>query len=996
MTEQQTDTEGGIPVSKKELPERKKPLVPVVAAVRRVRTLAGVKRFGAPINTPIVRDPVTGKLKAVKEDTAKARIGGEKTDSTASPKSAEKPKAQVKKPSDSKKSGSSKSSYSDMTMQEISDAMVDLDSKSPEWSKLKAEYDKKYDERAASKTAANEKTVKSTPAPELSDSPGPDDVRLSVPMKSVGFSSLDKNDNFNTGDKRNSVEHWVSGAAARKIRVGFDDDGNMVIAGKRRDIAKWGADWDTEPLLDTIKDPKSYGSHDLKHDGASWTAKSKRESTDKVAKTSKKSPDNGIEKLTKELTAEPERRREDVDIADAIKELAAKSAPKTSTSEESEQFEARKQAFKDFKSKLGKDSYSSVEKLKENATKAAEGYSSEELQSIAWTAGQAFGEHKLGSILRNLASDKSKLKSTETKSSAKAAKSSSYSKYSDQTLLDTVEKLSKTDPNSSEWPALYKELSKRGLADKAAKSSKTSYSDMTMQEISDAMVDLDSKSPEWSKLKAEYDKKYDERAASKTAANEKTVKSTPAPELSDSPGPDDVRLSVPMKSVGFSSLDKNDNFNTGDKRNSVEHWVSGAAARKIRVGFDDDGNMVIAGKRRDIAKWGADWDTEPLLDTIKDPKSYGSHDLKHDGASWTAKSSTSKTKPTSASQMSDDELLASYEESLKNPPTTHKAMAHQDFVKDEITKRKLKVASTKTTGKPGEAKSGATTSFVQGKQTALGKVNTAAKKGDPEHTTPKKTFADGTTPAVGQRVTDASGRAGEVVETYQAYTKVKWDDSKGSGQSVANSKLNSSATGKKSLPTKPTKPATAENKTSSTMKSTSTTKPTAAAQKKLNPKTAGVVSDLIEGHKFSNNKIRNSKDISLYLDEHQEYNSGPNSLTESEYDDAFNAVASKLGIAVGKNTPPKASTPAAKSSETKAAAPSAKESAGKSFYGNISSWSDAEIRNELKIRQKMKMNPSDPMYAIITDDDSQKQTSQRISELQAELKKRKGSSEKKN
>ena len=52
--------------------------------VRKVRTQAGVKRYGAPIGTPIVADPVTGKFKAVTKgvarlDSAKGgRAGGSK------------------------------------------------------------------------------------------------------------------------------------------------------------------------------------------------------------------------------------------------------------------------------------------------------------------------------------------------------------------------------------------------------------------------------------------------------------------------------------------------------------------------------------------------------------------------------------------------------------------------------------------------------------------------------------------------------------------------------------------------------------------------------------------------------------------------------------------------------------------------------------------------------------------------------------------------------
>lgn len=88
-----------------------------------------------------------------------------------------------------------------------------------------------------------------------------------------------------------------------------------------------------------------------------------------------------------------------------------------------------------------------------------------------------------------------------------------------------------------------------------------------------------------------------------------------------------------------------------------------------------------------------------------------------------------------------------------------------------------------------EAKTAAA-GFVSDKYKAIGKINLKAKGKDPERFEPKVTFADGTTPAKGTKVVDKDGREGEVIETYQAFTAVRWSD--GSKKSVKNETLNSS------------------------------------------------------------------------------------------------------------------------------------------------------------------------------------------------------------
>lgn len=83
----------------------------------------------------------------------------------------------------------------------------------------------------------------------------------------------------------------------------------------------------------------------------------------------------------------------------------------------------------------------------------------------------------------------------------------------------------------------------------------------------------------------------------------------------------------------------------------------------------------------------------------------------------------------------------------------------------------------------------ASTAFVDNATRSLGTINPGAKGNDPERFTPKETFADGTTPAAGQKIRDKKGRTGVVQETYQAYTAVRWDDTS-KVQTVKNDRLN--------------------------------------------------------------------------------------------------------------------------------------------------------------------------------------------------------------
>lgn len=94
------------------------------------------------------------------------------------------------------------------------------------------------------------------------------------------------------------------------------------------------------------------------------------------------------------------------------------------------------------------------------------------------------------------------------------------------------------------------------------------------------------------------------------------------------------------------------------------------------------------------------------------------------------------------------------------------------------------------TAQPGTAPAETSyTPFVKGKQVILGELVKKTKKGDAHHNVPKKSLADGVTPEVGMKVISMLGdKDGVIVETLQAYSRVKHED--GSKSSVANSKLN--------------------------------------------------------------------------------------------------------------------------------------------------------------------------------------------------------------
>lgn len=98
------------------------------------------------------------------------------------------------------------------------------------------------------------------------------------------------------------------------------------------------------------------------------------------------------------------------------------------------------------------------------------------------------------------------------------------------------------------------------------------------------------------------------------------------------------------------------------------------------------------------------------------------------------------------------------------------------------SKKALPKSKSEKAAAPGE--------FVSNKGTTYGTINHKAKAGDPDHSVPKKSLADGTKPAVGQKVRDKDGNTGEIVETYQGFSKVKWDGKGGASKSVNNNKLN--------------------------------------------------------------------------------------------------------------------------------------------------------------------------------------------------------------
>lgn len=90
---------------------------------------------------------------------------------------------------------------------------------------------------------------------------------------------------------------------------------------------------------------------------------------------------------------------------------------------------------------------------------------------------------------------------------------------------------------------------------------------------------------------------------------------------------------------------------------------------------------------------------------------------------------------------------------------------------------------------------------------SLGTVDMSAKGNNPERFKPKVTLADGATPAVGTAVIDAKGRKGKIVQTYQLFSGVQWDD--GKKQTLANEKLNVQNDGPPERSSTPSAPSTA-------------------------------------------------------------------------------------------------------------------------------------------------------------------------------------------
>jgi predicted DNA-binding WGR domain protein len=84
-----------------------------------------------------------------------------------------------------------------------------------------------------------------------------------------------------------------------------------------------------------------------------------------------------------------------------------------------------------------------------------------------------------------------------------------------------------------------------------------------------------------------------------------------------------------------------------------------------------------------------------------------------------------------------------------------------------------------TTAPTAAAPAGTPPAFVTDGQLELGTI-TDAKKGDPERLVPKRTLADGRTPAAGMTVVNSKGETGTISETYQGFGKVKWDSGKSS------------------------------------------------------------------------------------------------------------------------------------------------------------------------------------------------------------------------
>lgn len=120
--------------------------------------------------------------------------------------------------------------------------------------------------------------------------------------------------------------------------------------------------------------------------------------------------------------------------------------------------------------------------------------------------------------------------------------------------------------------------------------------------------------------------------------------------------------------------------------------------------------------------------------------------------------------------------------------------------------------------------------FVSGKHQTLGSIDHSAKKGHPEHSKVKVSFADGHIPEKGHRVKDADGNVGTVTETYQAFSKIKWDN--GGHKTVNNKKLNAAGASSASSPksNEKSKPSISSPKASEKPRSQSSAKQSSSHQ----------------------------------------------------------------------------------------------------------------------------------------------------------------------
>ena len=173
----------------------------------------------------------------------------------------------------------------------------------------------------------------------------------------------------------------------------------------------------------------------------------------------------------------------------------------------------------------------------------------------------------------------------------------------------------------------------------------------------------------------------------------------------------------------------------------------------------------------------------------RDSSSAAATDTKAAGSTATKSPASALSDHFKLKERSNDDLDKLYNEAKLTDAVGLLSAIDEERARRKTTKAKPAAASPgASASEPKTSSDSGSGSFVAGKQKSLGKINTGAKKGDPEHTTPKKTFADGTTPAAGMRVTDESGNTGEVVETYQAYSKIKMSD--GKYRTINNKKLN--------------------------------------------------------------------------------------------------------------------------------------------------------------------------------------------------------------